>query len=228
MAKVQLEVPESQVVALVGQLSPEAKQAVWQMLASELVEPDELEAFLEEEDLIALWEGDEEDWDDDYPAMNRRELLAAETFHYSYANYDDHLGIGNIRFDKLMPDDVDTLEQAEQEGWDDARLAIALEVEVDKVEFWRESYRRAKEIVDAPTAAESFRRGVRYSIQDAVEEGLADKEAIEALVTQICYRAADLAYMLDMEAEILSHYSSELRRSSDADLETLGQILDEL
>jgi hypothetical protein len=228
MAKVQLEIPESQVVALVGQLSPEAKQAVWQMLASELVEPDELEAFLEEEDLIALWEGDEEDWDDDYPAMNRRELLAAETFHYSYANYDDHLGIGNIRFDKLMPDDVDTLEQAEQEGWDDARLAIALEVEVDKVEFWRESYRRAKEIVDAPTAAESFRRGVRYSIQDAAEEGLTGEEAIEQLVTQICYRAADLAYLLDMEAEILSRYSRELRRSSDADLETLGQILDEL
>jgi hypothetical protein len=224
MAKVQLEIPESQVVALVGQLSPESKQAVWQMLASELADLDEVEAFLEEEDLVALWE---EDWDDDYPAMDRRELLAAETFHYSYANYDDHLGIGNVRFDKLMPDDVDTLEQAEQEGWDDARLAAALEVEVDKVEFWRESYRRAKEIVDAPTAAESFRRGVRYSIQDAVEQGLTGEEAIEQLVTQICYRAADLAYMLDMEAEILSRYSRELRRSSDADLETLDEILDE-
>ena len=126
-----------------------------------------------------------------------------------------------------MPEQIDRLEDAEQEGWDDARLATALEVEVDKVEFWRESYRRAKEIVDAPTAAESFRRGVRYSIQDAVEEGLADKEAIEQLVTQICYRAADLAYMLDMEAEILSRYSRELRRSSDADLETLDEILDE-
>jgi hypothetical protein len=227
MAKVQLEIPESQVVALVDQLSPEAKQAVWQMLASELVEPDELEAFLEE-DLFALWEAGEEDWDDDYPAMDRRELLAAETFNYSYANYDDHLGIGNVRFDKLMPDDVDTLEQAEQEGWDDARLAEALEVDVDKVEFWRESYRRAKEIVDAPTAAESFRRGVRYSIQDAVEEGLAGEEAIEQLVTQICYRTADLAYLLDMEELILSDYSSELRKSSDADLETLGEILDEL
>jgi hypothetical protein len=224
MAKVQLEIPESQVVALVGQLSPESKQAVWQMLASELADLDEAEAFLEEEDLVALWE---EDWDDDYPAMDRRELLAAETFHYSYANYDDHLGIGNVRFDKLMPDDVDTLEQAEQEGWDDARLAAALEVEVDKVEFWRESYRRAKEIVDAPTAAESFRCGVRYSIQDAVEQGLTGEEAIEQLVTQICYRAADLAYMLDMEAEILSRYSRELRRSSDADLETLDEILDE-
>jgi len=31
--------------------------------------------------------------------MNRKQLLAAETFHYSYANYDNHLGIGNIRFD---------------------------------------------------------------------------------------------------------------------------------
>jgi len=100
--------------------------------------------------------------------MNRKQLLAAETFHYSYANYANHLGIGNIRFDKLMPDDVDTLERAERKGWDDARLAQALEVSEDRVEFWRESYRRAKDIVDAPTPAESFRRGVRYSIQSAI------------------------------------------------------------
>jgi hypothetical protein len=32
--------------------------------------------------------------------MNRKQLLAAETFHYSYAHYADHLG-GNIRFDNL-------------------------------------------------------------------------------------------------------------------------------
>ena len=56
MASVQLEIPESQVIALVGQLSPEAKQSVWLMLASELVGPDEVEAFLEEEGLVALWE----------------------------------------------------------------------------------------------------------------------------------------------------------------------------
>jgi hypothetical protein len=99
---------------------------------------------------------------------------------YSYANYDDHLGIGNVRFDKLMPDDVDTLEQAEREGWDDARLARALDVPEDKVEFWRESYRRAKDVVDAPTPAESFRRGVRYSILDTLEEGLAD------VVSSVC------------------------------------------
>lgn len=151
--------------------------------------------------------------------MNRKQLLTAETFSYSYANFANHLGIGNIRFDKLMPDDVDTLERAEREGWDDARLARALEVNEENVEFWRVSYQRAKDIVDAPTPAEAFRRGVRYSIQDAVEEGLKGEREIERLVTQICYRAADLAYLLDLERERLSDYSSELRKESDFDLD---------
>lgn len=144
--------------------------------------------------------------------MNRKQLLAAETFAYSYANYADHLGIGNIRFDRLMPEGVDKLEQAEQENWDDGRLARALEVDEADVPFWRESYRRAKEIIDAPNAAESFRRGVRFSIIDAVEDGLSTEEDIENLVTQICYRAADLAYLLELEGESLSTYSEALRR----------------
>ncbi len=143
--------------------------------------------------------------------MNRKQLLAAETFGYSYANYANHLGIGNIRFEKLMPDDVDTLQRAEQGGWDDARLAQALEVKAETVEDWRRAYQRAKDIIDAPTPAESFRRGVRYSIQDAVEKGLSDEEAIEDLVTQVCYRAADLAYLLDLAQKSLSDYSQELR-----------------
>ena len=150
--------------------------------------------------------------------MNRKQLLAAETFHYSYANYANHLG-GNIRFDKWMPDDVDTLERAEREGWDDARLAQALDVPEDRVEFWRVSHQRAKDIVDAPNPADSFRRGVRYSIQDAVEEGLTGEREIERLVTQICYRAADLAYLLDLERKRLSDYSEELREESDFDLD---------
>jgi hypothetical protein len=219
MANVRLEVPETAVIPLIRQLSPESKQIVWRMLASELGEPGDL-TFLEEDEEVYGLDEEDELWTD-YPAMDRQELLAAETFHYSYANYDDHLGIGNVRFDKLMPDDVDTLEQAEEEGWDDARLARALEVAEDKVEFWRESYRRAKDVIDAPTPAESFRRGVRYSILDALEEGLADEGAVERLVTQICYRAADLAYLLDREDEILSSYSEELRAESAADLEDL-------
>ena len=79
---------------------------------------------------------------------------------------------------------------------------------------WRRSYQRAKAIVDAPTPAESFRRGARFSIQDAVEEGLSDERQIEDLVTQICYRAADLAYLLNMGQERLSDYSAALRATS--------------
>jgi hypothetical protein len=47
-------------------------------------------------------------------AMNRIQLLAAETFHYSYDNYHDHLGV-NARFDRLMPNEVEMLEKATDE-----------------------------------------------------------------------------------------------------------------
>ena len=48
--------------------------------------------------------------------MNRQQLLVAETFSYRYANYADHLEISNIRFDELMPKDVEVLEKAEKGG----------------------------------------------------------------------------------------------------------------
>jgi hypothetical protein len=214
MANVRLELPETQVVVLVRQLSPAAKQAVLQMIVSEMDEQEvteTLEDLVDYAEIPEFWE-ETEFWDEEV-GMTREQLLAAETFHYSYANYDDHLGIGNVRFDKLMPDDVDTLERAEREGWDDARLAQALEIEEKQVGHWRRSYERAKAIVDAPTPAESFRRGVRFSIEDAVEEGLADERAIDDLVTQVCYRAADLAYLLDVRGEELSEYSAELRET---------------
>ena len=38
--------------------------------------------------------------------MNRYHLLAAEIFGYSYANYQDHLDVHNIRYTKLMPKDA--------------------------------------------------------------------------------------------------------------------------
>jgi hypothetical protein len=96
--------------------------------------------------------------------MDREKLLAAETFSYSYANYANHLGIGHVRFEELMPQDVRILEQAEQEGWSLKKLAQALECNEDIAERFRVSYIRAKDIVDTPNAAESFRRGVRYSM----------------------------------------------------------------
>lgn len=215
MAKVRLELSERQVTDLVEQLSEEAKQELCYALAVEL---GELEEIPDDVDLEDIWE-DEDFWDDDEEwLMDRRQLLAAETYSYSYANYAAHLG-GNVRFDELMPAGVDTLELAEEEDWDDARLAQALGVPEHRVDDWREAYRRAVDIIDAPTHAEAFRRGVRYSILDAVEKGLSDADAIERLVTQVCYRAADLAYLLDLTAEYLSTYSKELRQTSAADVE---------
>lgn len=151
-----------------------------------------------------------------YQKMNRQQLLVAETFSYSYANYADHLGIGNIRFDQLMPHDIDILKKAEAEGWNKAKLAKVLDTEEENVDNLIESFKRAKDIVNAPNAAESFRRGVRYSIKYALEEGLSTKEDIEKLVMQICYRTADFAYLLDLEQKNISEYSEALR--SDPDL----------
>jgi len=153
--------------------------------------------------------------------MQRRDLLAAELYSYSFANYDAHRGIGNQRFDRFMPDDAATLERAAREGWSDARLADALEVAVDAVPEWRMRFERALAIVDAVDAAAAFRNGVRFSIEDALAEGLDSAESIEQLVTQVCYRAADLAFLLDLEGNTLSEYSQALREIP------LGQVEDE-
>ena len=69
----------------------------------------------------------------------------------------------------------------------------------------------AKEIVSADNAVESFRLGVKQSILYALEEGLNSAKDIDGLVGQICYRAADLAYLLNMEKKELSDYSEYLR-----------------
>jgi len=142
--------------------------------------------------------------------MNRIQLLAAETFHYSYDNYHDHLGV-NPRFDRLMPNDVKTLEKAADEKWPMNRIAGELDIDPETAKNLLQSFERARLIVDAKNPAESFRTGVRFSIKDAVAAGLPDDKAIETLVTQICYRAADLSYLLKQQNRQLSEYSGELR-----------------
>jgi hypothetical protein len=145
--------------------------------------------------------------------MKRRYLLAAELFSYSYPHYRERLEAGNERFRRLMPRDVDVLEQADEEDWDDARVARELEMEPAAVPDWRQGFRRAREVVDAADPAESFRAGVRQSIQNALAQGLSadDPAAIERLVVQVCYRAADLGYLLEDRGQKLSHYSRALR-----------------
>lgn len=151
--------------------------------------------------------------------MNRKLLLAAETFNYSFDKYADKVEIRAERFSKLMPQVIDILHKADKEDWTLEQLAQALEMEPEKAEFLRSGYERAKDIIDAPSPAESFRRGVRHSIRHALEEGLESDKDIEKLVVQICYRAADLSYLLGLRNQKLSKYSEELREdSSDLNL----------
>jgi len=149
--------------------------------------------------------------------VNRIHLLAAETFHYSYDNYEDHLGV-NVRFDRLMPDTVLVLEKATSEGWPLARTAKEIDSEPEAATELLESFKRAKQIVDAENPAESFRTGIRFSIKDAIANGFHDETAVETLVTQICYRAADLGFLIKQEGTSLARYSDDLRREPDDQL----------
>lgn len=143
--------------------------------------------------------------------MKRKHILAAELYSYSFENYRNHLGIGNIRFDRLMPDSVELFERAEFEDWPDDRIAREFEVELSSVPAWKEKYARAKAITNARNPAEAFRLGVRFSIEDALEDGLSSSKDIENLVTQICYRASDMSVLLEIRNETLSKYSDKLR-----------------
>ena len=149
--------------------------------------------------------------------MEREKLLAAEIFGYSFANYKDHLGIGNVRYERLMPEMVTTIERAIDEQWPASRLAKELKVSVDEAEGFVADFNRARQIIDADNPAESFRNAVRFSIQDAAREGVDNPESIEALVIQICFRAADLAFLLNMRGESLSRYSRHLRKEPDVE-----------
>jgi len=149
--------------------------------------------------------------------MTRDQLLAAEIFSYSFANYANHLGIGHLRFEKLMPGTARSLERAEKEAWSDERLAKAMEVEVSEVPEWRKRYRNAVEVVDASSPAEAFRRAVRQLLSSELRRHQIGDAELESAVQQVCYRAADLSYLLDQRKEKLSDYSDELRSEEEAE-----------
>src|ERR1051326_8050719 len=96
--------------------------------------------------------------------MTREQLLAAEIYGYSFANYQDHLGIGNVRYERLMPDTVRTLEQAAKQNWPVSRIAEVLNVDIDEAEELTAALKRARQVVDSENPAELFRNAVRFSI----------------------------------------------------------------
>lgn len=131
-------------------------------------------------------------------------------FFYSYDNYDDHLGV-NKRFDRLMPEDARVLDNALDGPIDTTALAKQLKVDEDGLLELLMKAKNARKIVDARNLAEGFREAVKQSIEYAVKEGIHDDKAIAALAGQICYRAADLGFLLKQRGEQLAKYSEQLR-----------------
>ncbi len=146
--------------------------------------------------------------------MKRIHYLAAEIFFYSYDNYDGHLGL-NERFDRLMPEDAKLLDAALNGPIDIDDLALKLEVDEDALIEFLERTKRARRIVDAPSPAAAFREAVKQSIENAVKTGMNDTKAIETLTAQICYRAADLSFVLKQRNDNLAQYAKELRDEAD-------------
>ncbi len=141
--------------------------------------------------------------------LSKKQLLAAETFGYSYAHFADHLP--NPRFSKLMLDDVDVLEKSEVENWPIDRLAMRLEIPIDAAKRDLDRFKSAKEIIEASTATEMFRVGVRQSIELAIADGLDSPEAIEKLVVQIGYRTVDLGYLIEVDDQRISDVAEGLK-----------------
>ncbi|MCH4887408.1 hypothetical protein EZV73_07490 [Acidaminobacter sp. JC074] len=143
--------------------------------------------------------------------MNRYRYIAAEMYGYSYDEYQRKLSSGNTRFTKYMPETVEAIERALEENWDHKKIAKVLEVDLDNVPEWIESFLHAKEIVDSKHAGESFRNGVKRSILHAIDVGLDSDDKVDNLVEQICYRLADFSYLIKREQKKPEDYSDYFR-----------------
>jgi hypothetical protein len=109
-------------------------------------------------------------WHSRVKRLTRAQLLAAELYGYSYANYEDHLGIGNVRYERLMPRTALLLERALAESWPVAKVARKLEMDEVTAQRFIGGYRDAAEVVDAASPAESFRTSVRpFEMPSATE-----------------------------------------------------------
>ena len=85
--------------------------------------------------------------------MTREQLLAAEIFGYSFANYQDHLGIGNVRYERLMPASAMVLERASRDSWPLSTVAAELDTDEENARELLDAYQRATAVIDAANAA---------------------------------------------------------------------------
>ena len=155
--------------------------------------------------------------------MKRIHYLAAEIFFYSYDNYDAHLGI-NPRFDQQMPKQARILDQAldkAEAGEQEIDLSVlGRKLDLDEeltIDFLNRA-KNARRIVDADSPAAGFREAVRQCIvlantssESESEDYDKETDPVEQLSEQICYRLADLSYLLKQRGERVEQYSEELR-----------------
>lgn len=150
-----------------------------------------------------------------YEKLTRTHRIAAELYAYSYANYSDHMG--NIRFTKLMPESVKTLERGIAENWDAKKIAKKLELKAENIPQLIERLNDAIKIVDAPNASESYREAVRQQLQHLLADKVTDEEELDKIVIQMCYCASDMGNLLEWEGKRLNDYSEWLQRTADCD-----------
>jgi hypothetical protein len=150
-----------------------------------------------------------------YEKLTQRQRIAAELYAYSLANYSDHLG--NERFTRYMPENVDLLERAVKEGWDNERIAKELDMEIEGVPQLIDRLADAHKVIDAPNASESFRESVRQQLVELLRDKVTDEKELEKIVVQMCYCASDLGCLLEWEGKRLVDYSEWLRRTPDCD-----------
>ena len=89
---------------------------------------------------------------------------------------------------------------------------------------WRKRYRDAVEVVDTKNPAEAFRHAVRQALTFEFRNNQIGDAEIESAVQQICYRAADLSYLLDQSNQKLSDYSQELRGEDEAESDVPPEV----
>ena len=97
------------------------------------------------------------------------------------------------------------------------QVARELDTDTDNAADLIKAARDALRVTEAENPAEAFRVAVRQVVEQAVADGFDEPDAIDQLVTQICYRTSDLAYLLKSEGSSLSRYSRHLRRELDVE-----------
>lgn len=138
--------------------------------------------------------------------------LAAEMFGYSYEHYSENLEMRLIRFTKYMPDDIKILQDNERKNYSDSELADMLEIDIDLVQNYKDKYEKAKRIVNAKHAAESFMISVKESIRFSIDKGLSEDEDIDKLLVQIGYNVVDFGFLLDKEEKEIKDYNDYLKQ----------------